>query len=154
MSLISRLKDLLGDAVGPAHDGAAGFEPGDEKLAVAALLVHVARVDGRIDEAERAALTRLIGERFGLDADLARRLVARGDNLDREVDDVASLIEMTGYRVDERERERLLAMAYAVAAADGGVGEFEEDLVWRLGRLLGFDEGRIGQVRHGAIGGV
>jgi uncharacterized tellurite resistance protein B-like protein len=137
MSLISRLIDLVGDAVGgppSEQDGA------DATVAVAALLVHVARVDGTIAASERTRVLALLGERFGLSEEAALRLVDRADRLDREVDDVASLIEMLGHGVPEAERRQLVGMAYAVAGADGHVAEFEDDLVWRLAGLLGFDE--------------
>lgn len=78
------------------------------------------------------------------------RLVERADGLDREVDDLSALIEGLGHGLDEQERRRLLAMAHEVAAADGAAGEFEADLVWRLGRLLGCDDGTIDAVRGAA----
>lgn len=147
MSILTRLFARVRDVVGPA--GATDVVP-DERLAVAALLVHVARVDGRVSETERQALRRLVATRFGLTADAAERLVERADDMDREVDDVAALIEMMGHGLDGQERRRSLAMAYDVAGADGDVGEFEADLVWRLGRLLGFDDAEIEAIRIGA----
>ena len=42
-------------------------------------------------------------------------------------------------------------MAYRVAAVDGFVHEFEDDLVWRIGRLLGLDEGAIAAIREDAL---
>ncbi len=39
-------------------------------------------------------------------------------------------------------------MAWSVAAADGRVDEFEEALVERLGRLLGFDDAAIAAARQ------
>jgi uncharacterized tellurite resistance protein B-like protein len=38
-------------------------------------------------------------------------------------------------------------MAWSVAGADGDLHEFEEALVWRLGKLLGFDEPAIAAAR-------
>jgi tellurite resistance protein len=45
-------------------------------------------------------------------------------------------------------------MAWSVAAADGNVDEFEEALVERLGRLLGFDEAAISAARRSGQQGV
>lgn len=155
MPLISRLIALVTDTLGPAATGSeavAGDEP-EERLAAAALLVHVARVDGSIADGERSALLRLLAERFQLAPDAADALVRRADRLDQEVDDVAELIERMGHAVDVRDRERLLAMAYRVASADAPLGEFEDDLVWRVGHLLGFDDARIEAVRGDAVQG-
>jgi uncharacterized tellurite resistance protein B-like protein len=127
MSLVARLIDLVSEAI----EGPARSAESDPAIAVAALLVHVARVDGSIALSER--------HRFQLSDEAAARLVERGDDLDRETDDVASLIDMLGHGVPESERRDLVAMAYAVAGADGRIEEFEDDLVWRMAGLLGFD---------------
>lgn len=165
MSLITRLIARMSEAIG-GRNGLDGQEAAqeaaqegagsaDERLAVAALLVHVARVDGTMSETERDALARLLATRFGVTASGAALLIARADTLDREVDDVAELIEMMGHGVDEQDRRRLLAMASEVAAADGAVGEFETDLVWRLGRLLGIEQPDIhGSGSDGVRGGA
>lgn len=151
MSIVTRLIDLIADKAHGAQTYPSDTVP-DERLAAAALLVHVARVDGRVSPKEEAAVARIVREAFGLDEAAAGRLIRRADNLDREVDDVASLIDMLGHGSDESERRRLLVMAYRVAAADGTLQEFEEDLVWRVGHLLGFGEAAIGNARDAALG--
>src|SRR4051794_36987363 len=67
-------------------------------------------------------------------------LLDRADELDSATDDIVSLVEMMGHDVDPVELRRLLAMAYAVGSADGRLHEFEDDLIWRMGRLFGFDD--------------
>lgn len=146
MSLVSRLVDLVADVVRGRDDAAP---PPSDRLAAAALLVHVARVDGRIDGSERELLLRLLAERFGLDGAAAGALLARADDLDRDTDDIATLIEMLGHGTDDGDRRGLLAMAYGVGAADGKVGEFEDDLLWRMAHLLGLDDDEIDAVRTG-----
>ena len=61
---------------------------------------------------------------------------------------------MMGHEFGETERARLLSMAWSVAGADGTVHEFEEALVWRLGRLLRFDDTAIRLARAGAESGA
>ena len=151
MSLLKRLVDLarIPDA---SHDDVDTSGVSDERLAAAALLVHVARVDGIVAETERQALFGFLTARFGVSDRAAEALLARAGRLDREVDDVAGLIELMGHGLDEQDRARLLASAYRIAAADGSVLEFEDDLVWRVGHLLGFDDAAIGAIRSDAIG--
>ncbi|WP_299563875.1 TerB family tellurite resistance protein [Enterovirga sp.] len=154
MTFVKRLSGLLRQA----HGGQAGPDPDalsripDDRLAAAALLVHVARVDGRIVGPERLALVLLLADRFGLPDEAASAMVAQADALDREVDGVSGLMERVGLGGDEADRTRLLGMAYGIAAADGLVGEFEEDLVWRMGRFLGFDDEAIGATRAEVLG--
>jgi uncharacterized tellurite resistance protein B-like protein len=148
MSLVSRLLEILTGRASPSADDGAD-DP--DHLAAAALLVHVARADGFLNDPERQRLVALLGRRFALHGDEAERFVARAEAVDRETDDVATLVAVVGRDLDRSERQKLLGLAYGVAAADGAVHEFEDDLVWRLGRLLGFDDGEIAGVREGAV---
>ncbi|GJD55463.1 TerB family tellurite resistance protein [Methylobacterium dankookense] len=149
MSLVSRLRAYAAEAFGLAERP----EPVDDThLAATALLVHVARVDGILAPAESDRLARLVLGRYAATPEAANALIARASAFDAETRDVASLVEMLPHAADDAERARLLAMAWSVAGADGTVDEFEEALVWRLGRLLGFDEAAIGQARAEAAG--
>lgn len=150
MSFVTRLLERLSGGGTAVSTEGTGVEP--DLLAAAAILVHVARVDGRLDGPERVALVVLLADRFGLADEAAVALVARADGLDREVDDVAGLIDMLGHETDAGDRKRLLAMAYGVAAADGTVQEFEDDLIWRMGHLLGFDDNTIAAIRTESLG--
>jgi uncharacterized tellurite resistance protein B-like protein len=147
MPLISRLLARLTQAVGARELGS--LPELDEQLAVAALLVHVARVDGSLGTLERDRLLRLFKDRFGLEEARAGRLIERAKNLDDATPDVADLVEAVGS--DPGERRRVLRMAYAVAVADGRLHEFEDDLVWRVGHLLGCSESEITVERRLAL---
>lgn len=146
MSLISRLANHLSGLVGPDRSSDAD----DERTAAAAILVHVARVDGRIGPAEESRLVSLLSERFGLGSSAAEQLVEEAQSLDWETD-VTTLIERVGRDASAEERRRLLRMAYMVAASDGVVQEFEDDQVWRMGHLLGFTDREIGAIRDEAV---
>lgn len=152
MSFVSRLiENVIGSAAArPLSVAAAAI--GEDHLAAAALLVHVARIDGDYAETERDTIAAFLRDRFAMTAEVAGALLARADRVDREVEDIADLIEMMGHDVDEPDKRRLLATAYGVAAADGIVREFEDDLVWRMGRLLGFDDAVIASVRQEVVG--
>lgn len=144
MSLIARLRAYAAEALGVGtHDSVD-----DTHLAATALLVHVARVDGILAASESERLSRLVQGHYADGPDDARALIERATAMDSATRDVASLVEMIPHDADRLEREQLLTMAWSVAAADGRVDEFEEALVERLGRLLGFDEGAIAAARQ------
>jgi uncharacterized tellurite resistance protein B-like protein len=145
MSLISRLLAAIAPAA-PAR-GSPALDEG--RLAATALLVHIARVDGAMSASERQRLEDLFVTRLGLDRDDALALLARGEDRSAGRPDIADLVEEAARSAGEEERRNLLAMAYAVARADGTVAEFEDDLIWRLGRLLGFDDAAITAVKAG-----
>ncbi|MCJ2021037.1 TerB family tellurite resistance protein [Methylobacterium sp. E-065] len=144
MSLIARLRAYAAEALGVgAHEAVD-----DTHLAATALLVHVARVDGILAESESERLSRLVQGHYADGPDAARALIERAAAMDAETRDVVSLVEMIPHEANKAERQELLAMAWSVAAADGRVDEFEEALVERLGRLLGFDDGAIASARR------
>jgi uncharacterized tellurite resistance protein B-like protein len=153
MPLFNTLIEFATRTLGPLPDAHRAPED-DQRLAIAALLLHVARADGRLRDAERARLAALFQFWFGLPAEDAKRLVARGDVVDRETHSLASLVEMIGHNVPTAERRELLAMAYTVAAVDGAVQEFEDDLVWRVGQLLGLDDQDIVALKDATLGGT
>lgn len=150
MSLITRLRAYAAEALGVGHHETVD----DTHLAATALLVHVARVDGILAASESERLSRLVQGHYADGPDAARALIARATAMDSETRDVASLVEMIPHQADRTERQDLLAMAWSVAAADGRVDEFEEALVERLGRLLGFDDNAIAAARQTGQQGV
>ena len=147
MSLISRLLSLIGSPQTPS----AGPVPSDGPAAVAALLVHVARVDGVFDPAERTRLAVLFTDRLGLSTEEAARLLAAGEEASLARPDLGTLVEAAARDADGAERRDLLAMAYSVAAANGSLAEFEDDLIWRVGHLLGLDEAAIAAARRQGV---
>ncbi|MFE1603031.1 TerB family tellurite resistance protein [Methylobacterium sp. ID0610] len=150
MPIIPRLIAYAAEMFGappPREEATANDEP----LAAVALLVHVARVDGTLAPVERERLARLLVGRFAQTEAEAEAVIARAIDVDDEIRDVADLVAMIGRDASETERRNLLGMAWAVAAADGRVHEFEDDLVWRLGQLLGFDETQIAGARAVAL---
>ncbi|HEY7383509.1 MAG TPA: TerB family tellurite resistance protein [Beijerinckiaceae bacterium] len=151
--LFNTLIELAARTFGPLADERRAPED-DQRLAIAALLLHVARADGRLRDADRARLAALFQFWFRLPADEAKRLVARGDLVDRETHSLATLVGMAGHDTPVAERRELLAMAYTVAAVDGAMQEFEDDLVWRVGQLLGLDDQDIVAVKDATLGGT
>ncbi|MGY2053003.1 tellurite resistance TerB family protein [Methylobacterium sp. JK268] len=150
MPLIPRLLAYAADMFG-APPPRAGPAVSEEHLAAVALLVHVARVDGTLAGIERERLARLLVGRFAETPAEAEALIARAIDVDDATRDVADLVAQIGRDLPETERRSLLGMAWAVAAADGTVHEFEDDLVWRLGQLLRFDEAEIAAARAVAL---
>ncbi|RVU21522.1 TerB family tellurite resistance protein [Methylobacterium oryzihabitans] len=150
MPLIARLLASAADWFGaPA---AAAPDLAGPAIAAAALLVHVARVDGSLAPVEHERLARLLhGGGLAASPAEALALIGRAIAVDDETRDFADLVARVGRDAPEAERLGLLGMAWAIAAADGTVHEFEDDLVWRLGQLLGFDDAAIAASRAIAL---
>jgi uncharacterized tellurite resistance protein B-like protein len=113
------------------------FDEEDYRLAAVALLIHVANVDGKTDLAERRRLKAIIEERFGLDANAAAKLTALAEQSDREAVDFYQFTSVLKRALDDEGRQKIVAMLWDIAFADGVVHEFEENTIWRIAELLG-----------------
>ena len=148
MSLFTRLSSLLQGVLDPAPDA----PDREAQLAVAALLTLVARADGRLLRVEEEGLERILRARFGVSLEAAARLLASGEAISREIDPASTIVERIVHEIPVRERPDLLAMAYRVAAVDGQVHDFEDDLLWRVGRLLRLPDDDVARIREQALG--
>ena len=119
-----------------APEGQNEFADDDYRLATAALLVHVANVDGKIDAAERVRLRQIIEDRFGLDDAATTRLIEAAEASDREAVDFFHFTHVLKRSLDDEGRHRIIEMMWDVVFADGEVSEFEENVVWRVSELL------------------
>lgn len=113
------------------------FEANDERLAVAALLVHLISVDGVVKPAERAAIERALAGQYGLSAEDTAQLIAQADRMDEEAVDLYGFTSVLKRALDEDGRRRVIEMMWEAVFADGAASEFEENTVWRVAELLG-----------------
>jgi uncharacterized tellurite resistance protein B-like protein len=106
------------------------------RLAVAALLYHVVAVDGGVSPVEQTMLTELLKSHFGLDPQNTRALVEAAEMADDEAVDLYRFTSLLKQRLDVSDRERIVEMMWRLVFADGGLHEFEENVVWRVAELL------------------
>jgi uncharacterized tellurite resistance protein B-like protein len=131
LAAIKQLFDRL------AHDERP-VDMGEEeiRLAVAALLYHVIAVDGVVSAEECATLTELLKTHFDLDSEATRSLVQAAETADAEAVDLYSFTSVLKRRLEVPDRERIIEMMWRLVYADGGVHEFEDNVVWRVAELL------------------
>ena len=117
---------------------AVAVDMGEEevRLAVAALLYHVVAVDGGVSPAEAAMLRELLESRFDLDPQSTKSLVEAAETADDEAVDLYHFTSLLKQRLEVADRERIIEMMWRLVYADGGMHEFEENVVWRVAELL------------------
>ena len=113
------------------------FDPDDYRVAVAALLLHAATIDGQVTGPERDKLRSLLEQRFALDAPTADRLIEKASAAEREPIDLYHFTRELNRSLDEAGRLRMIEMMWEIAYADGAASDFEENLIWRAADLLG-----------------
>jgi uncharacterized tellurite resistance protein B-like protein len=113
------------------------FGHNDYRLAVAALLVHAAAIDGDVSDVERDKLHVLIKQQFDLDEATTEELLVEATQAENESIDLYHFTSLINRSLDEDGRRRVVEMMWEIAYADGKVDEFESNLIWRAADLLG-----------------
>jgi uncharacterized tellurite resistance protein B-like protein len=134
--MLDALRNFL-DEISGAPSRPRPFEAADYRLAAAALLVHLASIDGAFDAGEKALLQNLVETRFGLSSADARLLIASAAESEREAVDLFRFTSVLKRTLDENGRHAVIGMLWEMAYADGEVHEFEENVIWRVAELLG-----------------
>lgn len=108
----------------------------EPRLAVAALLVHLAAVDGSTSEAEREAVRHALMDFYDLDEDEVEKLVADATKRDSEAVDFYRFTSAIT-SLPEEERIEIIRMMWQVVFADSQNHELEDNMVWRIAELIG-----------------
>ena len=112
----------------------------DARLALAALLVRVARSDGDYAPAEVVRIDRILAARYGLSPFEAPRLRAEAEALEREAPDTVRFTRAIKDAVPYEDREAVIEALWEVVLADG-MRDHEEDALLRLvANLLGVND--------------
>jgi uncharacterized tellurite resistance protein B-like protein len=112
------------------------FAENDYRRAAAALLIHVATLDGDLTDVKRAKLHDVLQAQFALDAAATDELIAEATADDREAVDFYHFTSMIMRTLDEAGRLRVVEMMWEMVYVDGKVTEFEQNVMWRVADLL------------------
>lgn len=145
--MLSRLRQFLESGTGATTraDPAARV-----RVAVAALLVELARADHDEQAVEHAAITGLIARHFQLDATAAEELLAEAR---AAVDDSVSLREFTAplhKELSYADKQRIVAMLWDVALEDSTLDKYEDYLISKVAELLYVSRGDVVRLRFEA----
>lgn len=133
--MLADLRQFLAELTGgqkPQHT----FAETDYRRAAAALLVHVASLDGDITDAKRDKLHAILTAQFALDRDSVDELIAEATADDRESVDFYHFTSLLMRTLDEAGRLRVVEMMWQMVYADGVASEFESNVMWRVADLL------------------
>ncbi len=108
----------------------------DPRLAVAALLVHLAAVDGTMTDAERETIKGALMDHYGLDESTVEKLVREAARRDAEAVDFYRFTSGIT-RLEMEDRIEIIRMMWTVVFADRKNHELEDNMVWRIAELIG-----------------
>ncbi|MGE5146783.1 MAG: TerB family tellurite resistance protein [Candidatus Eiseniibacteriota bacterium] len=143
--MLDRIRSLLREAANGSFDDP--HRPDALQVAVAGLLVEVARMHEDFDPAERATIRRLLAKRFDLTDDNVDALIETADRRVQEAGDFWTFARVVKDRFDEAQRIAMIEMMWEVAYADGQVDDFEASLMRRVAGLIYVDDFSSGAAR-------
>src|SRR5882724_9824577 len=119
--------------------------------AVAALLIEAARMDDDFNAAERAAIERLLAERFALAPAAVQALVDDAEAAVRHSTQFFPFTQQICRQLDPEARVRIIEMLWEVAYADGILDAQEDMLLRRIAGLIYVSDGERGAARKRAL---
>ncbi|MDB5978217.1 MAG: hypothetical protein JWR07_4977 [Nevskia sp.] len=128
--MLDRLLALLGGTA------PATREVPSEPLAVALLLLELARSDFDFPEVERVKIRDLLAQRYQLDAVQADALLQQAQATTQEAVSLYDYVKALNDRLDPAGKLGLMEMLWQVAYADGRLDKYEEGLLRKLAGLL------------------
>jgi uncharacterized tellurite resistance protein B-like protein len=118
------------------------------QLAVAALLMEAAHVDGSLGERERAAVQRLLERKFGLSAAASQALAATGEQQAERSAQLFGFTRTISERMPPERRVELIEMLWEVAYADGVLDPLEDAMLRQVGGLIDVADAERGAARQ------
>ena len=106
------------------------------RMAIATLLMEVARVHRDISAKERRAVQRLIEAHFALPEDVSQTIAAAAE---REAEHATSLYPLTSLlnrECSQQDKRQVVKMLWEVSLADGHLDRHEEHIIRRIADLL------------------
>ncbi len=144
--MIGKLKQLL---LGTTDDAASDLRGHNTlELAVAALMVEMARADFSEDQSEDREIRRLLEAHFELTEQESVDLLGRAKTA---ADESVSLYEFTRTLhsvLDDREKQKVILMLWKIALADSHLDKYEDYLVGKLAELLYVPRGDVIRLKH------
>ena len=134
--MIEKLKSLFTLTVGEDNQLLAANQEQTKWLAAAALMVEIIAVDDEEHAAEKAMLTRLLSERFEIDALGAEALIKQAEAAHNEATDFYRFTAEINDAFDADEKIGLIESLWQLAYADGHIHELEQHVIRKLASLL------------------
>ncbi len=125
----------------------------DAALALAALLVRLARSDGLYSGEEVERIDRVLMRRHQLDAYAAATLRAEAEDLETQAPDTVRFTRALTAATDPEDRFALMQAMWTVALSDGLRDEQEDRLMRLVSNLLGLSDVESALARQQAEGG-
>jgi uncharacterized tellurite resistance protein B-like protein len=136
--MINRIVDILkGQGQSAPPQGPEHTDPYDQLLAVCALFVEMAGIDGEFSSEEHDRITSILTSEYELDSEDVEQVIATARERMRTSMDYWHLTNIINRNYAEEQKVRIVELLWKIIYADGSVDVHEDYLVHKLSRLLG-----------------
>ncbi|MCD7058274.1 TerB family tellurite resistance protein [Pelagibacterium xiamenense] len=108
----------------------------EPEVAVAAVLVHLAAVDGQARPEEFKMISGILQDHYGLSDGDVKKLIEEAKRQDRESVDFYKFTHALT-KLEPDEKIAIIRMMWQVVFADDTNHELEDNMVWRVAELIG-----------------
>ncbi len=112
----------------------------DARLALAALLVRLARTDGQYDSSESSRIDVILARRYGLTDTAAASLRGEAEVLEAEAPDTVRFTRSIKDHTAHEHRDTVIEDIWELALADGARSDDEDSLIRLVAPLLGIND--------------
>ena len=131
------LKNLLDVLLGSEEDT---LNEDDEKIALAALCVRVAKSDNIYDESEISSIDNELSQHFSMSIADAAILRAQAEKLEQEAPDTVRFTRAIKEKIELGKRRKILETLWKITLADGKREAEEDSLIRLVSGLLGLTD--------------
>jgi len=129
------LNSFFKDKIAPAENGTNDLNK--LQVATCALLLEAAHADSDFTAEEEATIARMVGERFGLDAEQTAELLHVADEERQSSGDLYQFARLVNDSFTHPRKLAVLELLWQVVYNDGVLEAHEDALMHKMGTLLG-----------------
>jgi uncharacterized tellurite resistance protein B-like protein len=106
------------------------------RMAIATLLMEVARAHAGTSESEQRAVQRLIETHFALPPDVSQTIAAAAEHEAEHATSMYPLTSLINRECSQHDKREVIKMLWKVSLADGHIDRHEEHIIRRIADLL------------------
>lgn len=134
--MFAALKDFIQSLAGTDRGPGGSYAADSVRLATAALLVEMARIDTQVAAAEQDTVANLLATRFGLAQDEIAALIGLAGTAAAEAPGYHPFTALINRRLDATGKLEVVELLWQVAFADGRLDDHEHHFVRKIADLL------------------
>jgi len=130
--------DKITDFVSSDKIDSSYFEEEENlRIAIAALLVHTAEIDGHFHRREFEDIENILSSLFKIDKDETDHIILQARKVEHEAVDLHVFVRVINRNLDNEQRETVVKDIWRIILSDGVIDNVEDNLIRKICSLMG-----------------